>query len=192
MDTDITVDEYFARATRWREESERLRAILLNEGLEEALKWGKPCYAAAGENVAIIQKFNPFVAVLFFKGALLKDPDKLLESQGENTRAALRLTFTTATEVDAKEAAIRALIRDAIRVAEAGLTVPKNDDLDLCDELQERLDADPDLKAAFESLTPGRQRHYNIHISGAKQAKTRVSRLDKCAPLILAGKGLRD
>ena len=189
--TDPKVDAYFANATRWVEESEALREILLGCDVQEALKWGKPCYAHAGKNIAVIQKMKNFLALLFFKGALLEDEHGLLEAQGENTRSARRLCFTDVKEVRKKKAAVRKFVRRAIEVEKAGLQVPKKKVV-LAEELQARLKDDPGLKAAFEALTPGRQREYNLYFSGAKQSKTRAARVEKWVPSIRAGKGMRD
>ena len=186
------VDAYFARAKQWREESERLRTILLACELDEALKWGKPCYGVDGKNIAIIQPMKAFVALLFFKGALLEDPDGVLEEQGENTRSALRLCFTSVREVAEMESVVRDFVRQAVEVESAGLSVPKQTKLELVEELRTRLEGSPKLKAAFEALTPGRQRAYNIYISGAKRSQTRADRVEKCVPAIRAGRGLRD
>lgn len=185
-------DAYFAESEGWRPESERLRALLLDCGLSEAIKWGKPCYLHDGHNIAILQKFKPFLALMFFKGALLDDPWGYLESQGEHTRSALRVTFTSVDDVVAREEAIRRYVAQAIEVEEAGLTVPKIERLELIEELQARLAADPALKAAFEALTPGRQRAYNLHFGSAKKPETRIRRIEQSAAKILAGKGLRD
>ena len=186
------VDAYLAKGRRWPKECARLRSIMLDCGLSEALKWGKPCYAHEGNNVAIIQEFKAFVALLFFKGALLPDPHGLLEKQGDNTRSALRVCFTTAAQVVKREAALRDSVRHAIGVERAGLALPKAPKLVLVDELQVRLKGDPGLRAAFAALTPGRQRAYNLHFSGAKKSETRAARVDKWVPQIRAGKGLRD
>jgi uncharacterized protein YdeI (YjbR/CyaY-like superfamily) len=187
------VDAYFAKAKRWRDESERLREILLGCRVDEALKWGKPCYAAEGKNIAIMQPMNAFLALLFFKGALLHDPRGLLQEQGENTQSARRLCFTSVREVTARRAAVKDLVRQAIALERAGVTAPKTKKpLVLAPELAARLGDDRRLKAAFEALTPGRQREYNLYVSGAKQSKTRDDRVSKCVPTIRAGKGLRD
>lgn len=186
------VDEYFAKATRWRAETEALRKILLECGLGEALKWGKPCYTSDGKNIAIIQKMKAFVALMFFKGALLEDPRDVLESPGESSRAQRRVCVTSVEEVARLESTIKALVREAIAVEDAGLAVPKPSKLVLVDELRARLDEDAALRAAFEALTPGRQRGYNIFFAGAKQSKTRAARIDKHAARILAGKGIHD
>ena len=170
-----------------------LRAILLGCGLDESLKWGKPCYAVDGKNVAIIQPFKAHCALKFFKGALLKDTHRMLRRQGEHSRAAKRLEFTDDTPIVASK--VKAYVTQAITVEKAGLAVepaaaPRA--LDLPDELAARLKKDRALAAAFAALTPGRQRAYAIHIAGAKQAATRVARIDACAPRIRAGKGLTD
>lgn len=189
---DPKVDEYFAHEERWREESEQLRAILLDCDVQEALKWRKPCYTFEGNNIAIIQSMKGFLALMFFKGVLLEAPDGVLQEQGEHTQSARRLCFTSVQEVVEMEALVKDLVGQAIEVERAGKTVPKKTELALVEELQARLDDDPALKAAFEALTPGRQRAYNIYFSGAKQAETRAARVEKYVPKILGGKGLRD
>ncbi len=189
---DPKVDGFLAGATRWRGESTRLREILLDAGLDEALKWGKPCYAADGRNLAIVQPMKAFLALMFFKGALLDDPAGVLEEQGENSRGQRRICFTSVAQVDELAGVVGALVRQAVEVERAGLTLPERPAPVLADELQARLDVDPELRAAFEGLTPGRQREYNLHISGAKQSATRARRVDQLAPRILEGKGLRD
>jgi uncharacterized protein YdeI (YjbR/CyaY-like superfamily) len=189
---DSPIDRRFAEATRWREEATQLRAILLDCGLGEALKWGKPCYTHDGDNIAILQRMKGFLALMFFKGALLDDPAGVLQEQGENTRSARRVCFTSVEDVERMDATVRALVREAIAVEAAGLTLPDPPELVLVEELQARLDADPALKTAFEALTPGRQREYHLHVSGAKQSETRARRVAQHVPRILAGKGLRD
>lgn len=189
---DPQVARYIAKATRWQDESEHLRALLLGCGLNEALKWGKPCYSHQGSNVAILQNMKPFLALMFFKGALLDDPQGVLQEQGENTRSARRLCFTSVEQVTGMDATVRALVSEALRVEAEGLTLPARPPLVLVEELAAGLDADPTLKAAFEALTPGRQREYNLHISGAKQSVTRARRVEQQVERILAGKGLRD
>lgn len=190
MDPDV--NEFYASVISWGEVAQRLRRILLECELDEALKWRKPCYTFDGNNICIVQHMNDFLALMFFKGALLEDPDELLQEQGENTRSARRLCFTSVDEVDGMEGAVKDFVRQAIEVERKGLTVPKDDELVLVEELQDRLEADPALKAAFEALTPGRQRGYNIYFSGAKQSKTRAARVEKYVSKILAGKGMRD
>lgn len=190
---DAAVDAFLARTTLWHAEMEALRAVLLGCGLDESLKWGKPCYAVNGANVAIIQPFKPHCALMFFKGALLKDTHGLLKRQGEHSQSAMRLEFNAELPVVASK--VKAYVKQAIAVEKAGLSVkpaaaPRA--LDLPDELTARLKKDRALAAAFKALTPGRQRAYVIHVSGAKQAATRAARIEKCVPRILAGKGLLD
>jgi uncharacterized protein YdeI (YjbR/CyaY-like superfamily) len=186
------VDRYIARSTKWPEEMAELRSVLLNAGLEEDIKWGKPCFSFDGHNIAIIQEMNDFLSLMFFKGALLKDKGKVLVEQGPNSRSAKRIEFLSLADVTRLKRAIKVLIKEAIDVEEAGLTVEPAPELVLAEELQMRLASDRNLKAAFEALTPGRQREYNLYISSAKQAKTRIDRVDAFAPKILAGKGFRD
>lgn len=189
---DPKVDDYIGRSTTWPEELAALRPILLGCGLDESIKWGKPCYSDGDRNIAIMQEMKGFLALMFFKGALLDDPQGLLRSQGPNSRSARRVELTSVDDVAAHEATIRDLVASAIAVEQAGLSVGPAPELELCEELTERLAADPELAAAFEALTPGRQREYNLHIADAKQAKTREARIDKHVPQILAGKGMRD
>jgi len=186
------VDAYIARSELWPEEMSGLRPILLDAGLTEEFKWGKPCYSHDGANIAILQEMKPHLALMFFKGALLADPDGVLEEQGPNSRLARRMRFTSMEDVARLSDAVRSCIREAIEVEEAGLELPETPHLVLVKELQDRLDQDPNLRAAFEALTPGRQREYNLYFSDAKRAETRASRVDKHVPTILAGRGLRD
>ncbi len=186
------VDEEFQSATLWRAEALALRKILLGCDLSEIYKWNKPCYAHDGDNIAIIQRFKDFLSLMFFKGALMKDPEGLLKSQGENTRSALRLEFSSADDIASKEAAIRALVADAIRVAKAGLKVEQAEPPDYPEELIAAMEQDPELQEAFEELTPGRQRSYLLHISAAKQSATRVSRIATSRSKILSGKGFNE
>lgn len=185
------IEAFFDRPRRWQEVSARLRAVLLDCGLDEEFKWRKPCYSSEGNKIVIIQEMKAFVALLFFKGALLTDPSGVLVAQGEHTRSAKRICFVTPAEVAASAQLLRAYVDEAIAVERAGLKVEKPD-LVLVEELQARLDEDPTLSAAFFALTPGRQRAYHIEISGAKKSATRAKRVEKYVPRILAGKGLRD
>ncbi len=185
------VSDYIARSTRWADEIRKLRSILLGSGLEEGLKWGKPCYMVEGRNVAIIQPFKDCCALMFFKGVLLKDTHGRLRSQGPNSRSARRLEFGNEREIT--KAVVRDYVTQAIRIEREGVKVEHEDEApELPEELRERLREDRALSKAFELLTPGRQRGYAIHIGNAKQSKTRVSRIEKCIPAILAGKGLHD
>ena len=188
------VDGYLHALAQWREETEALRAIALDCGLAEELKWGKPCYAFEGSNVVILQAFKASCTLLFCKGALLKDPKRLLLKPGENTQAARVMRFTSTSEIKAKRTAIKSYIKEAIAAEKAGLEVSYKKITEFVRpvELERKLAASPALKAAFEALTPGRQRAYLLHFSGAKQSETRAARVEKCIPQILAGKGLND
>ncbi len=186
------VDAYLRESEQWPEEITALRPILLNTGLTEAIKWGKPCYSNEGKNIAIVQEMKEFLALMFFKGALLEDPADVLFDQGPNSRSARRMQFTSVEEITELQHSIRAYLPGAIEIEEAGLSVEAAPALELVEELREALDRDPELRAAFEALTPGRQREYNLHIAGAKQSKTRSTRVEKHADKIRAGKGLRD
>lgn len=189
-----SVDAFIARTSQWQGETKKLRTILLGCGLDEALKWGKPCYTHEEHNLAIIQGFKGCCAVMFFKGALLKDPDGHLIRQGTNSQAAMRLEFTSVKQVDAMAPVLRAFVKQAMRVEDAGLQVDfkAKHELQLPDELTQRLQRDPKLAAAFHALTPGRQRAYVLHFTAAKQSKTRAARIEKHVARIRAGKGLND
>ena len=186
------VDAFVSRAKKWRGEIEKLRSILLDCGLDEELKWGKPCFAFEGKNVAIVQPFKEHCSLMFFKGALLKDTHGLLRSQGENTQSALRLEFTSEAQV--KRAVVKSYVKQAIAVEKAGLAVDfkAKRELELPMELTRLLQKDRKLAKAFHSLTPGRQRGYVMHFTAAKQAQTRTARIEKCIPKILAGIGMND
>lgn len=189
---DDAVTSYIERSTGWPEEMAALRKVLLGCGLTEQLKWHKPCYHHHGANIAIMQEMKGFLALMFFKGALLADPEGVLVDQGPNSRSARRIELGSVDDVERLAGTIAAYVAEAIEVEEAGLEVGPAPELELAEELQRRLDDDPALAAAFEALTPGRRREYDLHISGAKKAETRAARVDKVAPRILAGKGLRD
>lgn len=186
------VDAYIDRSEQWPDEIIRLRPVLLDAGLTEEIKWGKPCYSHQGRNVAILQEMNDFLALMFFKGALLADPDGVLEEQGPNSRSARRIRFTSVDDVDRLAKTVAAYLAEAVEVEEAGLEVGPAPEPALCEELKVRLERDPALEAAFEALTPGRRREYNLYFSDAKQAATREARVERYAEKILAGKGLRD
>jgi uncharacterized protein YdeI (YjbR/CyaY-like superfamily) len=187
-----TVDAFVSRAKAWQGEIQKLRSILLEGGLEEDLKWGKPCFMFEGKNVAIIQPFKPHLSLMFFKGALLKDSHGLLRSQGENTQSALRLEFTSEAEI--KKTVVLSYVKQAIAVEKAGLEVDfkAKRELELPVELTQILKKDRKLAKAFDALTPGRRRAYVLHFTGAKQPRTRVARIEKCVPRILAGVGIND
>ena len=186
------VDAYIDRSTKWPEVMTRLRPILAGCGLTEEIKWGKPCFSQDGHNIVIFQEMKEFLALMFFKGALLSDPDGILEQQGPNSRSALRICFRSIDDANRLADTVKAYVEEAIDVEEAGLQVAPAPVLPPPEELQNRLETDPAFKAAFEALTPGRQRGYNLYFSDAKQSKTRNARVDKYAPKILAGKGFRD
>jgi len=188
------VDAYIGKLEKWREETEKLRAIALACPLTEDLKWGVPCYTVDNANVVIIHGFKDYCALLFVKGALMKDPKGILIQQTENVQSARQIRFTGLKEIVKLEATLKTYIHQAIEVEEAGLKVERKTtaDFDVAEKFQNRLDAQPSLKKAFEALTPGRQRAYLLHFSSAKQSKTREARIDKCTPLILEGKGLND
>ena len=191
---DPKVEAYIKTLGQWQLEMEQLRNILLGSELRETLKWGKPCYTFNGQNVAIIQGFKKFCALMFFKGTLLKDPHKVLQQQGENTQAALRIPFTSKDEIVSLKPILIQYVKEAIAVEKSGLKVAFNakNQLELADELQMELAENSQLKKAFQSLTPGKQRAYNLYISGAKRPETRRSRIKKCIPKILSGKGLNE
>lgn len=186
------VDAFVRGAESWRAEIEKLRGILLACGLEESLKWRKPCYSIDGSNVAILQPFRRFCALMFFQGTLLEDTHGLLRSQGENTQAAMRLEFTEPSEI--KKTVVRDYVKQAIELRRQGQQVElrAKDELELPAELEQVFREDRKLEAAFRALTPGRQRGYVLHFAGAKQSKTRFARIEKCAPRILEGKGRND
>ena len=188
------VDAFVGGVKRWQAELTALRALLQHSGLTEDIKWGKPCYTLNGANVAILYEFKDCAAVGFLKGTLLKDEKHLLVAPGENSQAMRMFKFTSADAIRDAEADIRAFIADAIRVEKAGLEVrfQKHAEVALPDELLARFEELPALKAAFEALTPGRQRGYVLYFTGAKQSKTRAERVERSIPLILEGKGMND
>ena len=188
------VDGFFERAKKWQAELRQLRTVILDCGLSETMKWGKPCYTFQANNVVILQGFKNACAILFTKGGLLRDPDGVLEKPGENTQAARRILFTDVREIVAMTSTLKAYLQEAMAVEEAGLKVEfkKPSEFEIPEELQNKMDEMPALKAAFEALTPGRQRAYYLHFAAPKQSKTRVARVEKCIPAILEGKGLND
>lgn len=188
------VDDVLQQEKKWREEFAQLRAIALECPLTEELKWGCPCYTYQGSNVVLIHGFKAYCALLFFKGALLKDPKGILVQQTENVQAARQIRFTTLREIVQMKLVVKAYIEKAIEAEEAGLKVKlkKTAEFEVPEELKKHFTAHPALKKAFEALTPGRQRAYLLHFSSAKQSKTREARIEKCAPKILKGKGLED
>jgi len=188
------VDWFFDKDTKWKKEYEQLRMIVLNCGLNEELKWGCPCYTYESSNVVLIHVFKEYCAVLFFKGALLADPDGILVQQTENVQAARQVRFTNIKEVKERERILKTYIYEAIEVERAGLQVKlkKTKDFKIPEEFQTKLDKMPSLKKAFDALTPGRQRGYIFHFSQPKLSKTREARVEKYLKQILSGKGLDD
>jgi len=188
------VDFYFDKSQKWQSELEQLRKIALDCQLTEELKWGTPCYTLQGKNIVLIHEFKEYCAFLFFKGALLNDSDCILIQQSKNVQAARQVRFTNFDEIVEKRAILKNYIYEAIEVEKAGLEVKfkKTEEFILADEFKTKLDELPELKKAFEALTPGRQRAYMLHFSFPKQSKTRESRVEKCIPQILDGKGLND
>lgn len=188
------VDFYFQKEKQWHDEIAKLRVILLNCGLHEELKWGCPAYTLDGNNIVLIHVFKAYCAVLFFKGALLKDTDNVLIQQTKNVQSARQMRFTGLAEITKQQTILKRYVAEAIAAEKAGLKVElkKTADYEVPEEFELRLKAMPALKKAFQALTPGRQRAYLFHFSGAKQSKTREARIEKYIPHILAGKGLDD
>src|SRR6476660_8059464 len=188
------VDEFLRRAKTWREEFEKLRQICLDCGLTEELKWGKPCYTYRKSNVVLIHGFKEYCALLFMKGALLKDPNGILIQQTENVQAARQIRFTNVREIVEMKYILKSYIKEAIEAENAGLEVDykKTSEFVIPEEFRNRLDESPALKTAFDELTPGRQRGYILYFSAAKQSKTREERIEKCEQQILKGRGLND
>ncbi len=192
--TNPEVDAFIADAKRWREELKKLRAILLDSELTEEFKWHQPCYTFRGKNVVVIGGMKESCVFAFFKGALLKDVHGVLTAPGKNSQSTRWIKFTSVREIAAMKSILKAYVREAIEVERSGLKVKlrKTSDLKFPEELQMMLDEFPDFRAAFKALTPGRQRAYIFHISAARQSKTRESRVLKCMPKIIEGKGLLD
>jgi uncharacterized protein YdeI (YjbR/CyaY-like superfamily) len=188
------VDFYFDKAKKWQQEISKLRTIVLDCELTEELKWGCPCYTFGGSNVVLIHTFKEYCGLLFFKGALLNNCNSILIQQTENVQAARQARFTDISQVIELEPVLKAHIFEAIEVEKAGLKVElkKTKEFNMPDEFKNQLENMPNLQAAFNALTPGRQRAYLLHFSAPKQAKTRESRIEKYIPKILNGKGLDD
>jgi uncharacterized protein YdeI (YjbR/CyaY-like superfamily) len=172
------VDAYVKASGQWPAEIAALRPLLLASGLDEHIKWRKPCYALGEGNVVIVQEFADHLALRFFKGILLEDRAGVLAKQGPNSHAARRMTFGSVDDVERCAEVVTAYVSEAIAIEKAGIALPPRPEQDLADELQERLARDPELAAAFDNLTPGRQREYDLHVSNAKQAKTREHRVE--------------
>lgn len=188
------VDFFFEKAKKWQKEFEKLRTIILDCGLTEELKWGHPCYTLNKSNVVLMHGFNDYCALLFMKGALLSDPEKILIQQTENVQSARQIRFTDAKQITKLAAVIKSYVYEAIEVEKAGLKVKMKTvkEYPVPEEFQAKLDKMPALKKAFYGLTPGRQKAYLFYFSSAKQAKTRVERVEKYLKKIISGKGLED
>lgn len=178
----------------WETEFAKLRDIIISCGLEETVKWGQPCFTLDGRNVVLIHGFKAYCAMLFFKGAIMKDPKNILIRQTDNVQAARQIRFSGIDDIQRQEKTLKAYVMDAIALEQSGAKVEmkKTAEFSFPEELERKMDDVPALRTAFEQLTPGRQRAYLLHFSSAKQAKTRESRIDKCAQRILEGKGLDD
>ncbi|XOQ16134.1 MAG: DUF1801 domain-containing protein [Shouchella clausii] len=193
--TNPKVDEFLTNAKKWKEEYKKLRDIILDCDLTEEFKWMHPCYTFENKNIVLIHGFKDYCALLFHKGALLKDAHGILIQQTENVQAARQIRFTNIQEIIEKELILKDYVYEAIAVEKAGLKVKNNQDntnLNIPEELQNKFDEMPALKNAFEALTPGRQRAYILYFSGAKQPKTREARVEKYVQKILDGKGLKE
>lgn len=188
------VNFFFEKATQWKEEFEKLRTIALSTELVEDLKWGCPCYTYEGKNIFLIHGFKEYCALLFFKGALLKDPDHILIQQSKNVQAARQIRFTNVEQINDLQDILRQYMFEAVEIEESGAKVEmkKTKEFEIAKEFQEKLDQDPALEEAFKALTPGRQRAYLLHFFSAKQSKTREARIEKCIPQIMDGIGLND
>ncbi|MCX6153198.1 MAG: YdeI/OmpD-associated family protein [Candidatus Kapabacteria bacterium] len=190
----IKVDEYISKAEKWQQEQEKLRMIVLECGLTEEFKWGQPCYSFQGTNIVIISGFKEYCLLGLFNGALLSDEKCLLVKPGENTQAGRQIRFTSLKEIVKLETTIKAYIFEAIELEKAGLKVQlkKTSDYPIPEEFQNKLISDPDLKDAFEALTPGRQKAYLLFFAAAKQSQTRVTRIESSMKRIFSGKGPED
>ena len=188
------VDVYLNNLDQWKEELTKLREIILDCGLTEDFKWMHPCYTINGKNVLLIHGFKEYCALLFNKGALLKDPVNILIQQTENTQSARQIRFTNITEIEKQEAVLKAYILEAIVIEKSGLKInrKKTSDFDVPEELNKKFEEDSNFKKAFNQLSPGRQRGYLLHFSQPKQSKTRISRIEKTINRVLEGKGLND
>lgn len=188
------VDWFFSKDTKWQKEYGKLRTIILDCGLIEELKWGCPCYTFENTNIVLIHGFKEYCALLFFKGALLNDPNGILVQQTKNVQSARQIRFTNAQEIIKMEKILKAYVYEAIEVERVGLKVKlkKTSDFKIPDEFQKQLDKKPVLKKAFDGLTPGRQRAYIFYFSQPKLSKTRETRVEKYMKQILSGKGLND
>ena len=192
--TNPKVDFFFSKAKQWKNEFEKLRTIILACDLTEELKWGVPCYTFEKKNIVLMHGFKEYCAILFVKGALLKDAKGILITQTENVQAARQVRFSNVREIVKLEPTLKAYVHEAVEAEKAGLKVQlkKTTEFPFPEELITKLEELPGLQDAFEALTPGRQRAYLLYFSAPKQSKTREARIEKCAPQILKGKGLND
>lgn len=192
--TNPKVDAFLERAGQWQGEYAKLRSLALDSEMTEDLKWGQPCYTIQGGNVVLIHGFKEYCTLLFIKGSLLQDNERMLIQQTQKVQAGRQLRFRNLEEIEQQEERIRAYIREAIEIERAGLKVElkPSEEHTIPLELQARFDGSPELKTAFEALTPGRQRAYLLHFSEPRQSKTREARIDKHAPRIMQGQGLND
>jgi len=188
------VDFYFIKNQPWQVELEKLRTIVLDCGLTEELKWGCPCYTLDKKNIVLLHVFKEYCAILFFKGVLLKDPEGILIQQTENVQTARQIRFTNDKEIETLKKHLKAYVQEAIAVENSGLKAPlkKTAEYTVPEEFETKISKLPALKKAFKALTPGRQRGYLLFFASAKQAQTRIARIEKCIPMIMEGKGLND
>lgn len=193
-DLNPKVDIFLNRSRKWKEEFEKLRSIILDCGLTEEYKWMKPCYTFENNNIVLIHGFKEYCAILFLKGALLKDSEGILVQQTKNVQSARQVRFTSVSEIVKLKTILKTYIFEAIEVEKAGLKVKfkKTSDYKMPKEFRDKLDENPSFKAAFDALTPGRKRGYILYFSAPKQSKTRTSRIEKYRNKILNGKGLND
>jgi uncharacterized protein YdeI (YjbR/CyaY-like superfamily) len=192
--SNLKVDKFLKEAEKWQAEMTKLRAIIHDCDLTEECKWGHPCYSLDGGNVVLIQGFKEYCALLFPKGALMKDPKGILVRQTENVQAARQLRFTSLSEIVKLAPVIKACVKQAVDVQKSGAEVEykKTSQFKMPDEFRKKLNENSALRTAFEALTPGRQRGYLLHFAAPKQSKTREDRIEKCMDLIFDGKGLND
>lgn len=188
------VDQYINKNKNWQKELIKMREIVLGCKLEENLKWGVPCYTFQETNIVLIHDFKEYCAYLFFKGALMKDPEGILVQQTKNVQSARQIRFTDAKEITKMKTILKAYIQEAIQIEKSGQKVnfKKTEEFKIPEEFQNKLDEIPELKTAFEALTPGRQKAYLLHFAAPKQSKTRESRIEKSMQQIFKGKGLND
>jgi len=188
------VDSFVSKPGQWQEAYEKLRAIVLDCDVSEEFKWGCPCYTHGGHNLVLIHGFKEYCALLFFKGALMQDPQGILIQQTENVQAGRQIRFTSAAEITRLAKTLKSYVREAIRVEASGQKIDfkETEEFEMPEELVNKMDEVPALRYAFDSLTPGRQRGYILYFAGARQAATRAARIEKYLPKILDGKGLKD